>query len=341
MRCIHLAGKVTIQQIADMAGVSKFAVSRALSGKSGVSEKTRAHIVRTAGNLGFFNTNRVSPPSVQVPQTAGITGTVVILFPNIRYQNVENKFWGVVFEGISKRLEHSGLNIVTLTQPSGESITRILNPETLLGVIGVGTVSTQSLLQIRDLNVPLVLIDHIDPAVVCDGIFADNFDMMRKLMLKLISRDYQKFQFVGDPSYAYSFGERWRAFETVLEEYRIPHQQMETLLKSGKSEYDLIMDIPREELPEVFICANDSIAVEVSKALRERGIAIPWECAVTGFDDTPLSEDNVPPLTSVHVPREAMGAKAVDRLLERIRNKEDYFEKIMLIGDIILRASTR
>lgn len=336
-----MAGKVTIQQIADMAGVSKFAVSRALAGKSGVSEKTRAHIVRTAGNLGFFNTGRVAPPVVQIPQTSGLTGTVVILFPNIRYQNMENKFWGVIFEGISGRLEGSGLNIVTLTQPSSESITRILNPETLLGVIGVGTISTQALLEIRDLNVPLVLIDHIDSAVMCDGIFADNFDMMRKLMLKLISRDYKSFQFVGNVSFSYSFGERFRAFESVLRECGIPYARNEALLKAVSDEYHLVMQIPREELPEVFICANDSIAVEVCKALKERGIAVPSEVAVTGFDNTPFAEDHVPPLTTVHVPKEAMGAKAVDRLLERIRNKEDYFEKILLMGDAVLRGSTR
>lgn len=337
-----MRSKITMQQIADVAGVSKFAVSRALSGKTGVSEQTREYIIKVAGDLGFF---KGSPGKVSYYEAGGepetAAGTVLVLFPNIRYQNVDNKFWGDVFAGVSGRLQEHGLNIITLTQPERDGLGQLLNPDKILGVICVGAVSTPMLLEVQEMQLPLVIIDHVDAAIDCDGIFVDNYFMMKKLMAKLIARGYQRFQFVGRPSVAFSFGERWRAFQDALSEYGNERASY----AAGKNpdsfdEYEDVLALPRDELPEIFICTNDSVAVNVYKALGARGIKIPSDCAVTGFDNMDFSEQMVPPLTTVHVPKEAMGAKAVDRLLQRVRSEDDYFEKTSLLGEAVFRQST-
>ncbi len=96
-----------MQQIADAAGVSKFAVSRALTGKPGVSEHTREMIVRTAGQLGYFKAEPkrylVETPAEQ-EMKIDRQGTILILFPNIRSQNRSSLYWGPIFDGISARL---------------------------------------------------------------------------------------------------------------------------------------------------------------------------------------------------------------------------------------------
>ena len=99
-----------MQQIADAAGVSKFAVSRALTGKPGVSEHTREMIVRTAGQLGYFRTEPKRYPgetqiSTEMKPEAERQGTILILFPNIRSQNRASLYWGPVFDGISAEVE--------------------------------------------------------------------------------------------------------------------------------------------------------------------------------------------------------------------------------------------
>lgn len=334
--------KVTLQQIADMAGVSKFAVSRALSGKTGVSEQTREYIIKVAGDLGFFKaTKHTLQNQTYINRDEHRAETVLILFPNIRYQNVENKFWGVIFDAISQKLQDNGLTIVTLTQISKDSVTRLLNPDMILGVISVGTVSTQVLLEVQSMKLPLVMIDHIDPALQCDGIFMDNYFLMKQLMAKLISRGYQRFQFVGRSTYSFSFEERWRAFQDSLNEYNIPHEQNPQLMASELlDEYESVMAIPKDELPQIFVCANDSVAIRVYDALKDRGLKIPDDCAVTGFDNTDHAEQLSPGLTSVHVPKEVMGEKAVEQLLHRVRNQGEYFSKTMLMGEVVLRNST-
>lgn len=330
-----------MQQIADVAGVSKFAVSRALSGKTGVSEQTRKYIIKVAGDLGFFRDFSLALPNPPVSSSAvNCPETVLILFPDIRYQNTENKFWGIIFDSISKKLEENGLTIITLTQLSKDSLAKLLNPEMILGVISVGTVSTQVLLEVRSMKLPLVMVDHIDPAIQCDGIFVDNYFMMKQLMVKLISKGYEKFNFLGRSDYSFSFGERWRAYQDCLNEYNIEIGPDPNLIMSDSiDEYECVMAIPEEELPQVFVCANDCAALKVYSALKKRGLRIPDDCAVTGFDDTDFPELRDPSLTSVHVPKEVMGEKAVERLLYRFHHQDECYSKTMLMGELIIRDS--
>lgn len=340
---VSVRSKVTMQQIADMAGVSKFAVSRALAGKSGVSEQTREYIIKIAGDLGFFQASRKMLANQPFRNPDGKRAeTVLILFPNIRFQNVENKFWGDIFDAISQRLQEQGLTILTLTQLSTrDSVAKLLNPDMILGVISVGIVSTQVLLEVQSMKLPLVMIDHMDTALECDSIFMDNYFMMKQLMTKLISRGYERFQFVGQPDYSYSFGERWRAFQDSLSEYHILHTQNRELMQSDTlDEFEGVLSIAVDELPQIFVCANDFVALRVYDALKERGLRIPEDCAVTGFDNTDHADRLYPSLTSIHVPKEGMGSKAVEQLLHRVGHPDEYFSKTLLMGDLVIRDST-
>ena len=106
--------------------------------------------------------------------------------------------------------------------------------------------------------------------------------------------------------------------------------------------YDEVVKILKsKELPDVLICANDSNAFAVIKALVQMGLRVPIDIGVTGFDDTPLCEKFIPPLTTVQVQKEGMGKEAVARLVDRIQRK-DYPKKTELLSvKIIERASVK
>ncbi len=342
-----MKNKVTVQQIADLAGVSKFAVSRALSGKSGVSDQTREMILKTAGQLGYFKNNPSYYANEPQEHDAEVTkGTIVVLFPNIRYQNHDSVYWGPIFDGISSRLNQRGLDIITLTEPTGERVFSLLNPKAIQGIITLGEISTQILLEIKRLDIPVVMVDHQDPAYHCDTVFVDNFACMRELMMKLISKGYKDFQFVGNISYAPSFYERWIAYRSALDEYGIKSEQHQLLISADTEDehYKIIRQISQEQLPEVFVCANDSNAMYTIQVLKEKGIDVPNECSVTGFDNThgPDSSFGVhPSITTVDVNKEQLGRRAVDKLLWRIANRQSNIEKTLIYGEVIIRESTR
>jgi LacI family transcriptional regulator len=335
-----MKSKVTIQEIADFTGVSKFAVSRALSGKSGVSPQTREMILKAAGQLGYFKDqpgHTASRSELQDPENRKWAGAVLVLFPNVRYQNRESLYWGPVFDGISTRLNQRGLDILTLTEPSNDHMFSLLNPQGLLGIVTVGSVSTQNLMDIKKLNIPVVMVDHMDPAFQSDTVFTDNLYGMRQMMTKLVSRGYKKYQFIGNISDAPSFYERYLGFTSVLADYKIEHRQIPELI-SPEIDQDLAATLSKalagQELPEVFVCNNDITAMFAMDILKQRGIEVPGDVQFTGFDNT---YDQLPILATVNIDKELLGMRAVDQLLWRITNPDSGYERILIQADVIVR----
>ncbi|USB33645.1 LacI family DNA-binding transcriptional regulator [Paenibacillus sp. YPG26] len=330
-----MKGKVTVQEIADFVGVSKFAVSRALAGKSGVSEKTRDTILQAAAELGYFKNRpkRVTP--APAPEGGGSwKGNILVLFPNIRFQNRDSLYWGPIFDGVSARLNEKGIDIITLTEPSTEDIFSLINPDAVSGVITVGTVSSSILTEIDRLKIPVVMIDHMDPVLKCDTVFTDNFMSINEIMNYLLNKGYRDFQFVGYPGYAPSFRERWTAYRAFLEEKGIEGNQAEGLISPAREELaQTIMDMKPRELPEVFLCANDIMASFTIEALTAKGIKVPGRCVVTGFDN--LNEE-LPLLATAEVNKEQLGMRAVDQILWRIQNPHHANERKMVSTEIIV-----
>ncbi|MCL6458645.1 MAG: LacI family DNA-binding transcriptional regulator [Gorillibacterium sp.] len=332
-----MRGKVTIQQIADLVGVSKFAVSRALAGKSGVSLRTKEMILKAAGQLGYFKEQSNTPtPELYDFESQSLSGTILVLFPNIRYQNRESLYWGPVFDGISARLNQKGLDILTLTEPSGDRIFTLLNPKAIVGIVSVGTISSSILLEIKRLDIPVVMVDHLDPVVHCDTVFTDNVSCMKELVTKLISRGNKSFQFVGNIKDAQSYYERWFGFRSALDEFGLEHKQIPSLITDAIDSIEVTLPdaIQKHGLPEVLVCANDSIAEYAISVLKDHGYDIPGRCAVTGFDNT---NDKLPILATVNVNKGLLGMRAVDQLLRRILNRSGSYEKLLLHGDVIIR----
>ncbi|GAE07204.1 substrate-binding domain-containing protein [Paenibacillus sp. JCM 10914] len=259
-----------------------------------------------------------------------------MLFPNVRYQNHESLYWGPVFDGISARLNQKGLDILTLTEPSNDHMFSLLNPQGILGIITVGSVSTQNLMDIKKLNIPVVMVDHMDPAFQSDMVFTDNIYGMRQIMTKLISKGFKRYQFIGNIEDAQSFYERWIGFISALNDYKIGHQQLPAL---NGPEVENLRDtltasVNEHGLPEVYVCANDTTAMFAIDILKEQGIEVPRGVHVTGFDNM---YDNLPILATVNIDKELLGMRAVDQLLWRILNPGSNYEKLLIQADIIVR----
>lgn len=341
--------KVTMQQIADHAGVSKYAVSKALSGQSGVSDDTRERIVKLATQLGYFMQQHPQPVPRNVSAVEGRkANTVVILMPNVRMQNRASTYWGRIVDGITGAIRENGLGMIIVTEHSPENFMQVLNPAGVLGIVGVGLVANSMLLEIRNLGVPFVLVDHEDEAVPSDSVFVNNFDATRQLTNYLIGHGHSNLQFVGDIHYSESFFERWLAFRTALEENGLPVNQHEGLLHGvglTRLEHmtrisDQVQEMKRfGTLPTAFVCANDSIGISAILAVQKVGLRVPEDISVTGFDDIEDGLEVQPALTTVHVDKESLGARAVDMLLRRLSRPDVAREKLLLCGHVILRDS--
>lgn len=339
-----------MQQIAEQAGVSKYAVSKALSGQPGVSEETRERIIRIAAQMGYFLQDREEQKVAQKRlRKADYANTVIVLLPNVRMQSTTSSFWGKILDGVTNSLMDRGFGTILITEHSPENFLRVVNPSGILGLIGIGVISTSLLLEINKIGIPFVLIDHEDDSVLVDTVFANNFDSIRQLTHYLIGLGHRVLQFVGDPSFSRSFYDRWLGFRAAIEDSGLKLVQTERLVSNlgvTQSEQIAVLTDVLEEmvrqgtLPTAFVCANDALAISLLSVLEQLGIRVPEEVSVSGFDDIEDALKSTPQLTTVRVNKEMMGSRAVDLLIRRIRNSDAPRERLLICGEIVLRGST-
>lgn len=351
-----MSHKITMQEIADRMGVSKYVVSKALAGKPGVSLETKQRVVQMAGQLGYLAQKKTTPSELDTNKKWSSNGiddvgnTVLVLMPNIRFQTKESAYWGKILSGISKELELRGADMLTLTLNAAEGLSSSLRPQGLAGVIGVGEISRPLLMEVIRLGLPLVLLDHDDPFISADQVFANNRESAYRIVQYLLGLEHRSMQFVGNTSFSKSFRERWHGFREALEEADIAYQpstfqkllhlaNLDPHLQEEQIRDALRPHLDRSTLPSALVCANDRIAQSAIAALRSLGVSVPEEVSVTGFDNIELEYPMLPELTTVHVSKELIGKRSVDVLFWRIANRDLPAETILLKGEIIVRQS--
>ncbi|MBB6633224.1 substrate-binding domain-containing protein [Cohnella thailandensis] len=339
--------KITMQEIADIVGVSKYAVSKALSGKPGISAATREKIFEAASQLGYLDQKLIKRSANNQGQADDDEKLIGILFPNIRSQNRESSYWGRVLEGVFRGLESSGIGSVLITDDSPRNFHKIMRPEALLGIIGLGLIETSMLVELRNVGIPFVLVDHEDELVSSDSVFMNNYDILRKLVKYLVGKGHTDIQFVGDWRFARSFADRWNGFKSVMAESGIPHTPNESLLRikptNDKENLDLIAstlaELQNSSLPTALVCANDKIASHLLRAMQPLGIRVPEDTCMTGFDNEADFMQEFPELSTVNAESEALGIKGVELLFWRLANLQMPHEKLLLQGDLIIKGS--
>jgi len=353
-----MAKKVTMQQIANYLGVSKFVVSKALSGKGGVSEATKERVLDAAAQLGYFAQRPLNKPMNTEHKridSGSSKQSVLVLMPNIRFQTKESLYWGRILDGISAELQKRDIGMAILSEQNADRLTGLINPEGIMGMIGVGEISSAMLLDIRRLGITMVLVDHEDDLIPLDSIFVDNFEAVHRLTKQLLSTGKEDIAFVGNIHFSRSFYDRFLGYRAAVEGYYYSNSQHRgqaypwldrSLLTLEGYEREHFTDqikqwlLSLKQLPSAIVCGNDTIALSLMDVLKGRGIEVPEQLSVTGFDNIEDSYTNALPLTTVHVPKEMLGKKAVERLLNRLQHQEEPIVKLLVKSEIIYRDST-
>jgi len=346
-----MAKKVTMDIIAAHLGISKFAVSKALAGKIGVSKQTKEKVMQAASQLGYY-AQRGSTSNVGIrtmsTDDAHIKPVVIVLMPNVRFQSMDSLYWGRILDEIAVELEKKNMGMMIVTDFSSDNFLQFINPQGLIGILCVGGMSSSLLLEIRQLSIPFILIDHEDQLVPADCIFVNNVDCEARMITYLHSLGHTRFQFIGNISFSRSFADRWVGFRSSLERQGImvTNEMVLPLLEDDR--YSHTMEIKKwivdrladKTMPTALVCANDAIGISTLEALKELQIRVPEQISVCGFDNIDDAVNVQPKLTTINVDKEAMGKRAVEALFRRIEHKGALYEKILLSGDLVLRDST-
>lgn len=207
---------------------------------------------------------------------------------------------------------------------------------------------------ICETGLPMVSIDA--PADItsislkADRIFMDNRSSIRMLIGDMVEKGKKKIGFVGGPFYSMSFFERYMAYRETLAFLEVPFDKKYSILGYRELSIHLDHELYKEyieeklnemdELPDMFICADDNIAIDVLQIAREKGLAVPKNILLSGFGDTFESRIVTPSLTSVHIHSEIIGASAVYLLMTRIENPSLEYRTIYTETSLVSREST-
>lgn len=344
-----MSNKVTMQHIAEAVGVSKYVVSKSLSGKEGVNAATREKVLQAAVKMGYrFNPRMVRTGEEEDSQTAGAAQTIVVLLPNTRYQFKDSLYWGRIVDGIMQELESVDIKGVVITDQTAESFLSIVNKSNIQGFIGVGEVESQVLQEISRLQVPIVLVDSGNPLVEAIRLFSNNRECVYQLSHHLLSMDHRKIRFVGSMDYSQSFLSRWHGFKDAMEEHGLIVDRQDPLCHlNGENRVEhteeiksiLIESRKNDDLPTALVCANDSLAISAIRALSDLKLKVPNDISITGFDNIEDAYHTNPGLTTVNVEKEIMGRRAVQLILHSIKYRDFPNETVYMAASIIHRES--
>lgn len=335
--------KVTIQDIADALGISRNTASKALNGVESIPAVTRDKVVKKAMELKYKQFSYMETASEK-------QGNIALLTCNLPNSS---HFGSLLISGLEKEISKQGytLSIYFVRENDINSMTLPGNfePSNVAGIFCIEMFSKEYSKLITDLGIPTIFIDcaadMMYPELKADLVLMENEHSTYCVTRKLIDYGYESFGFVGDYNHCKSFNERWTGFNKALAEagiavdpaHSIVAPDRNFVLEENWMEQQLYA---LRECPSVFICANDFIAISVIKSLKNKGIRVPEDIAVCGFDDASESRVVEPHLTTVHIYSSQMGIISAEMLLSRIKDNTMPYRVTHVATDIVYRDST-
>ena len=331
-----LLKKPTMSDVAARLGISQAAVSLVLNDAPGtrISQKTRERVLAVAKELGYQKLKRVSAGS-------GVIGFMI-------NELTTSPHLGALFEGAREEAADNGC-IVALygTQGNPEIEAEVLDHLLSRPVVGIiyASLLTQAVHPpARLLGVPTVLLNchaakDVFPSVV-PGDVAGAFAATQALL----EAGHRRIGILSGEDWIEAARDRMLGFRQALTTFDVAVEPRLIMSGgwthgSGREQTHRLLDLP--DPPTAIFCYCDRMAVGAYEAVRERGLRVPEDLSVVGFDNEPVAVDLSPPLTTVELPTEAMGRWAVTRLLDLVHDAASYTRrrKVKMECRLIARAS--
>jgi len=302
----------TIYEVSELAGVSLATVSRVMNDSSKVSPKTRAKVEAAMKELDY------SPNPIAQSLASSQSNTVGVLVPELH-----GPFFGVILSGIEAELRAAGKQII-ITVGHSEEKTEIESLDFLSTrrcdalILYVYGVSDDYLVEFSESSVPVVFLNRLIPDKASQCISLDN-ELGGYLATKsLLELGHRQLAYISGPLWKRDSAKRLKGHKRALEEFGLSLN--EQLMFEGNYEESSgrrgIEHLLARAIPfSALVCGNDEMAAGAMGAAREKGLAIPDDLSVIGFDNVFFTRYTYPELSSIECPVEEMGRMAARAVL--------------------------
>ena len=325
---------VRMADIAEKLGISVVSVSKALAGKSGVSEEMRAKVVALARQMGYEG-SKVHTELVG-------TGNIGVLVSDRFF--AENAFYTNLYRSLVLKSGDEGFTcmaeIVTPEAEQGAVLPALVSGRKVDGIIFMGNLDPAYIRTAEAAGLPCLMLDFQLPGRASDCVISDNMDGGFLLTEHLLKLGRRQIGFVGSIRATSSIMDRYLGYQKALRLSGLVPREEWLLEDRDENGVFIPLRLP-ENLPEAFLCSCDEVAYNLVAALRQSGRRVPEDVAVCGYDDFRFAALCQPPLTTYRVNVEQMAAAVVSWLSRKIR-QDGAAEPVMwtVPGRLVVREST-
>ncbi|WP_082698049.1 LacI family DNA-binding transcriptional regulator [Novosphingobium fuchskuhlense] len=325
----------TSYDVAELAGVSQSAVSRAFRKGASVSPKTREKIMRAAKQLGY------QPNAFARGLITRRTNLIAVVISNLTNLNYPE-----VLAELTQRLSAVGNRVLLFSLAAESDVNEVLDqiwPYRVDGAIVAARLTDDQIEQFNDRGVPIILYNRVGDMVPAASVCCDSASGERELVKHLLAARHRRFGIIAGPEDSYVGEERLASARRSLEQADIT-----PLVHRGRFDYDsgkeglrVLLDQAGGKLDAV-ICLNDVMAIGAIDCARTLfNLSIPNDLSIVGFDGVGPATWLGYRLTTIRQPVRRMTQAAVSMLLERVENPGMIPEQRLFGGELLTGQSAR
>ncbi|NLS53277.1 LacI family DNA-binding transcriptional regulator [Hafnia alvei] len=321
---------VRVRDIAEAANVSLGAVSRALKGQPGLSEQTRERILSVARSLSY-DFSRLRNDKIKR-----------VLFILHRQHNTTSalNFYSPVLLAVENACREHEIALSFLALGPTDDVSQQVGLHAPDALLCAGFIEPEIVDVLQKMPLPLVIIDHCVPGISC--INADNFSGGYQMTQHLLEQGYTRIAFLASSLAHYSIRQRERGYRQALYDAGVLVSPQYDIIAPPLIELEPSLVYALDDLlslspaPDAIFCYNDAAAMTVMSHCQQRGMKIPEDIAIAGFDNIDSAQRWNPPLSTMAIDKAALGKAAVAMLL----NAPDEPQQQLLPVELKIRAST-
>lgn len=327
---------MSLEEVAKRAGVSTATVSRVLNNLEIVRPATKAKVLKAIAELNY-------QPNLHARTLAGGRSNTIGMIAS----NLENPFFFDVFRSLEAQARMNGYEVVVAhTDYDPERLVRSVRLMIGRRVAGLAVVVSEMdpalIKELQAARTPCVFYDVGKPQERMTNIRVNYRHGIERLVEYLHDLGHRRLAFVGHHTSLAPTSERETAFVTTVRKFA---PEIEWRTETDRDSFEggrmaALRLLAAGFEPTAIVCVNDIMAVGVMRALREKGLRIPEDVSVTGFDNIRLAEYCEPPLTTVHILRDEVGRLAFAALVPNKDMPHVPGHEIVIEPEVVLRSST-
>ena len=332
---------VSLKDIAQKCGVSAATVSKALNNQKDIGEETKARIKKVAKEMGYL------PNSAARALKTKRSYNIGVLFQDDARSGLTHEYFSGVLDGIMVEAESQGYDITFINTHSEKRQMSYLEHSRYRNFDGVVIVcvdfNNPGVQQLMNNNrIPVVTIDYLHQN--CTAVSSNNVNGMEELVRYIYGKGHRKIAYIHGQDYSFVTKERLASFYRMMEELQIEvpeaYVREANYLETKATAEHTKKLLELKERPTCIIYPDDTSLIGGLNVINSKGLRIPEDISVAGYDGTKISQMLRPRLTTIHQNTAKNGKEAADHLIAQIEKpKTALIERVVIDGELLIGES--